>query len=382
MRIGVNLTFVLNDNMNFGLGKHAQDILLGFREMGVLKDCILFVVNPFYDAAIELFPEATIGLVRIPRLISALPRFKGKGFLTERLIQKIIFPAAARRYSMDLVLHTFNNKATMHIRNVPNIIVIHDLFYLHYTKKKYYYRLVNHAHEYFIRSMEHIVVLSQEGRRELMDHFGSDCAHKLHIIPNAVTIRENLRWEPDTNQPYLLYVAAQAVHKNHLTLLEAFNSIREYIPHKLILLGAKREETRRIHQFIDRHHLQDRVTCIEENVTDEYRDRLYRGASLFLSPSLYEGFGRPAIEAALMEAPVLVNDIPVLNEVTFGRLRYYSPGQSPGALATAILDLLKNIPTPEERADTAALLREMYSPLKIARAYYDVLQEAVNEYVR
>jgi glycosyltransferase involved in cell wall biosynthesis len=45
-------------------------------------------------------------------------------------------------------------------------------------------------------------------------------------------------------------------------------------------------------------------------------DRLYRGASVLLLPSRYEGFGFTALEAMARECPVLASDIPALREVS------------------------------------------------------------------
>ena len=56
-------------------------------------------------------------------------------------------------------------------------------------------------------------------------------------------------------------------------------------------------------------------------VPDETRDALYRGARLFVYPSLYEGFGLPPLEAMQQGIPTIIGDATTLIEVTRGAAR-------------------------------------------------------------
>lgn len=56
-------------------------------------------------------------------------------------------------------------------------------------------------------------------------------------------------------------------------------------------------------------------------VPDETRDALYRGARLFVYPSLYEGFGLPPLEAMRQGVPTIIGDAATLAEVTRGAAR-------------------------------------------------------------
>ena len=60
-------------------------------------------------------------------------------------------------------------------------------------------------------------------------------------------------------------------------------------------------------------------------VDDEDMAPLYAGATSFIYPSLYEGFGLPPLEAMSCGCPVLASDIPVIREVCGEAVLYFDP---------------------------------------------------------
>jgi glycosyltransferase involved in cell wall biosynthesis len=68
---------------------------------------------------------------------------------------------------------------------------------------------------------------------------------------------------------------------------------------------------------------------------------LYGAARCFVFPSLYEGFGLPAVEAMACFCPVVASDIPVLREFC-GEAVYYVDPRSPPAVARGVLDVVTN----------------------------------------
>jgi glycosyltransferase involved in cell wall biosynthesis len=74
-------------------------------------------------------------------------------------------------------------------------------------------------------------------------------------------------------------------------------------------------------------------------VPDADLPALYRGATLALVPSQYEGFGLPALEAMACGAPVLSSDATALPETVGDAAELFTPGD-PGALARSIAGLI------------------------------------------
>lgn len=115
---------------------------------------------------------------------------------------------------------------------------------------------------------------------------------------------------------YLLYVGVWMNHKNLPRLLEAYANIA--IKHKnidLVLTGNA------MPGFVDAKKLAQRLRIdpgrikFVGHIKDQLLPALYAGAAMLVFPSLYEGFGLPAIEAAACGTPVITANVTSLPEV-------------------------------------------------------------------
>lgn len=97
--------------------------------------------------------------------------------------------------------------------------------------------------------------------------------------------------------PYFLYPAVTYPHKNHLMLLDAFAVLRQSYPQtSLVLTGAAGPMEESVQKRMSQLDLQEAVQRTGRVRAAELED-LYAGASAVVLPSLYEGFGLPALEA-------------------------------------------------------------------------------------
>jgi glycosyltransferase involved in cell wall biosynthesis len=125
-------------------------------------------------------------------------------------------------------------------------------------------------------------------------HSGID--NRLRPVDNPMQINA-LCQRIGINGPYILHVGRVQSRKNLAKLVEAFADIRDVLPDlKLVLagreVGGQRAVMRRVKQF----GLEQQV-ILPGYVTDEDLPVLYSGAAVYAFPSLYEGFGFPALEA-------------------------------------------------------------------------------------
>lgn len=115
-------------------------------------------------------------------------------------------------------------------------------------------------------------------------------------------------------QPYFLAVSTTAPNKNLERVLRAFHQVAAELPHQLVLAGAMGWGAQRWRELIAELQLSGRVRYLGF-VPDAELPGLYRGADVFVYPSLYEGFGIPIVEAMTCGTPVLTGNVTSMPEV-------------------------------------------------------------------
>lgn len=155
-----------------------------------------------------------------------------------------------------------------------------------------------------------VLTVSAFSAREIAEHFGLD-PRRITVVPNAVS--PDFRADGpahDDGTPYVLAVSSPNRHKNFDALMAAFDSADLTHIRRLVIVGhqARAFDTRPDPASSPRTRFVGRVD-------DDELQRLYRGATAFAFPSLYEGFGIPPLEAQRMGTPVLAARSASLPEV-------------------------------------------------------------------
>ena len=116
--------------------------------------------------------------------------------------------------------------------------------------------------------------------------------------------------------PFILWLGVLEPRKNVRRLMEAFGLLkrREDLPHHLLLVGRRGWLADDIFEFAQRSPFREAIH-FTGFVEDEELPTLYSAADLFVFPSLYEGFGLPALEAMACGTPVVAAAAASLPEV-------------------------------------------------------------------
>lgn len=187
--------------------------------------------------------------------------------------------------------------------------------------------------------------------------------HLAHGPPSAV---------PDAvPRPYALHVGTLEPRKNLSMLIAAWREARRISPAvpPLVLCGGygwKSEDLRRAVGEGEAGGWVVHLGYVEDTVLAS----LYSGALLAVSPSLYEGFGLPVVEAMKAGVPVLCSDIPVFREVAADAALYVAP-RNEGAWAEAIVSLCEDA---AERSRLAAAGHARVAGLSWSRAAAETLE--------
>jgi glycosyltransferase involved in cell wall biosynthesis len=107
--------------------------------------------------------------------------------------------------------------------------------------------------------------------------------------------------------PYVLYVGTLEPRKNLIRLVEAFRRLpRDLAPVRLVLAGAWGWHARALRTALRSVAVRDSIV-VTGGVDEGSLAALYAGATVFVYPSLYEGFGLPLLEAMAAGVPVLTS---------------------------------------------------------------------------
>lgn len=177
-----------------------------------------------------------------------------------------------------------------------------------------------------LRRARGVLVPTHAVRDELVSRFSLD-EDSVNVISNGVDqkafaasanhgSRRALLGIAD--RPYFLFVGHREKRKNIPLILRLLVLLKERgCPHRLIVAGRVvpgfEEPERLTHQL----GLQKDVLFLDSVGTDDL-PALYRGASVFLFPSLHEGFGLPLLEAMASDCPVVCTKLKVHEEVAPG----------------------------------------------------------------
>jgi glycosyltransferase involved in cell wall biosynthesis len=111
-------------------------------------------------------------------------------------------------------------------------------------------------------------------------------------------------------------------------------------------------------------------------LSDNELRHLYSACTVFVYPSLYEGFGLPPIEAMACGAPVIASNIPSIEEVLGTAARLVDPADEEG-LAVAIEELLANPAKRSELSDKGLARAATFSWEATVEKLREVYKEAI-----
>jgi glycosyltransferase involved in cell wall biosynthesis len=171
-----------------------------------------------------------------------------------------------------------------------------------------------------VRRAARVIAVSQFTRDDLIDRYHLDPAQVV-AIHNGVSPR--FRPDPEAaararaslglERPFVLFVGALQPRKNAPVLLEAFARLRGHDGLELVLAGGDRGGLHEVRERIRELGLATRVRLLG-HVPEATLPGLYTAAELLAFPSLYEGFGLPALEAMACGTPVCASSTTGLGE--------------------------------------------------------------------
>jgi glycosyltransferase involved in cell wall biosynthesis len=228
------------------------------------------------------------------------------------------------------------------------VATIHDLSVFKYPETHPIERIRQYEREFdsTISRALHLIAVSEFMRQEIIAFLGWP-ADRITTVPNGVSGLFRPRVAAETadvmqgfnlkHGSYTLCVSTIEPRKKIDRLLSAYSrlptALRARYP--LLLLGGKGWKSEDIHKQIERFCAEGWLRY-QGFVPESDLPALYAGASLFVYPSIYEGFGLPVLEAMASGVPVITSNCSSLPEVTGGAACLVEPDDE-----DALLDAIR-----------------------------------------
>lgn len=269
-----------------------------------------------------------------------IPDLKGTSKLNT-FLNSFLSPILLNTFKPDLIHETYYDAKKISYKNkVKKIItvydMIHELFPREFSKKDKTAEIKKLA----VMQADHIICISKNTQKDLVKVLDVDIK-KTSVVHLGFSLMEDGKSNLKINKkPYLLYVGSRRGYKNFFRFLEAYaksSNLKNFF--NLVVFGGGPFTSQEIN-FIELMKI-DRKKIRNINGNDSDLAICYKNASLFIYPSLYEGFGIPPLEAMSFGCPVVCSNTSSIPEIVGDAAIYFNP-YSVDSICESIEKILNN----------------------------------------
>lgn len=239
------------------------------------------------------------------------------------------FPQLIKKYNIDYAHFQYISPL---VKYSKEIVTIHDLLFIDFPQ--YFpliYRIKNRL--LFERSAQRadiLLTVSEYSKNEIVRHFHID-GNKIAVTPNAVLPVDKNIILPDIHdkvgsEKYILTVGRIEPRKNFLLLLRAFIKLGlQKEGYKLVIIGVADLDYAEFYHYYSSLSNTEKQSVVMDVASFPELVSLYKNASLFVFPSLAEGFGIPPLEAIEYGCPLLCSNATAMTEFNLPDECLFSP---------------------------------------------------------
>lgn len=277
-----------------------------------------------------------------------------------RFRQVFIIPKVVKNLNPDHVIELAHFGPFRLPKKIKRTTVIHDLTPINYPQfHSLFSRLSHQLLLPSILNKANSIIVNSVCTKNDLEKFNPKSPSRTKVIFPEINIPTEIKTDRIIQGNYLLAVGTIEPRKNYETLLKAFKKIaNEDSEIKLVIVGGMGWKMDHFNNLIEGHPYKSRITLTG------YVDRktlwsLYHDAFAFVSPSNFEGFGIPILEACYHGLPLLLSDIPTSKEIANDAALYFK-SKNAKKLAQSTLALVDNN---SEREKMSVLARKRYDQI-------------------
>ena len=185
-------------------------------------------------------------------------------------------------------------------------------------------------------SVAAVITDSESSKKDIISHLGisEDKIHTIYLAGNPeirkqpAEIQKRVRLQRNLPGKFVLYVGDINYNKNLPRLIEACSMLPSDV--HLVLVGRTVNSTeipegRTLHSAIERFGMKQRTHLLTDVEKADELSAIFGLASVYVQPSLYEGFGLSVLDAMQCETPVVCSNVSSLPEVGGDAVVYVDP---------------------------------------------------------
>ena len=261
-----------------------------------------------------------------PRLVQGqyLPHFP-KTAEIRREFNNFVSRFIVENSKPDIIHETYYQATSIAPVKKPIVITVYDMIHERFSDQFPKKDKTSELKRIAVNRADHILCISENTKKDLIEIFNTP-PEKISVTYLGFSFGNNEILSPSLpiQKPYILYVGVRDRYKNFERLLTAFSS-SSFLPKNFILAafgGGKfsLQEQKQIQKL----GLNEGNVC-HLSGSDEILKNLYKNATAFVYPSLYEGFGIPPLEAMSLNCPVICSNTSSIPEVVGNAGKYFNP---------------------------------------------------------
>lgn len=378
MRIGIDIKCLRTNNS--GIGRYTRSLLDALQQVDVRNEYVLFSPSPVDYKLTNPKWRSVVVPTRLPGI----------------LWQQLALPLALKDEHIDVIWgpeQTIpviglskgykatgkDHKEISSSTEIASVLTIHDFVYRRFpgTMRKSVLWITRTFGGKSIKKATAIVPVSDFTKNELFHFYPKVNKDKVEVVSCAVGSAQNLSDGQTLNnaarKDQLLFVGSLEPRKNLQTLVRALEILKTRgmdIP--LVMTGPRGWKNQTIKDMLSTSSV---AANIEHKgfVSDEELRNLYKESAAVIFPSVYEGFGLPALEALAYGAPVLTSKGTAMESVLGDCGLFFDP-KSVEDMANVIEGFWKERKVVPEASRVALLSK--YSWQNSARKLIEVFQKA------
>jgi glycosyltransferase involved in cell wall biosynthesis len=278
----------------------------------------LFLVVQDDDSDLDYSDHLNVTMIWVPA------KFFRRLFL-RFLLEQVGLPMLSLKYRIK-VIHSLHYSFPIIRFGTRQVVTLHDMTSynmpeVHIPAKRVYFRTFIRIAKYFA---DHLIFVSASAQHDFTVRFGAprgSTSVVLHGKSEAfrpdldIQAIQRTREKYDLPSSFILYIGTIEPRKNLSRLVKAFASLTKTYPELiLVIAGMKGWMYDQLFEDIRQLGLPSRI-AFPGFIAEEDKALLLSAATIFVYPSMYEGFGLPVLEALACGIPTVTSNTSSIPEV-------------------------------------------------------------------